>query len=176
MAIDPICGMTVDEATAPSAERDGQTFYFCCDHCRRKFLTDGQSASARHHDHHASNQPAPPKPRTESSKYFCPMCPGVEADKPGDCPVCGMALERNPAWRAAASSETVYTCPMHPEVRQQGPGDCPECGMALEPTVVTSGEDEPENDSGPRVPGDSRSGASPKRNHGTPMQRAPGEL
>ena len=21
------------------------------------------------------------------------MCPGVESDKPGDCPMCGMALE-----------------------------------------------------------------------------------
>ena len=30
-----------------------------------------------------------------SAAYFCPMCPGVEADKPGDCPICGMALERN---------------------------------------------------------------------------------
>ena len=36
---DPICGMTVDEATAPHAERDGKTFYFCCDHCRQKFLS-----------------------------------------------------------------------------------------------------------------------------------------
>jgi Cu+-exporting ATPase len=32
MAIDPICGMTVDEASALCAERDGQTFYFCSDH------------------------------------------------------------------------------------------------------------------------------------------------
>jgi Cu+-exporting ATPase len=30
------------------------------------------------------------------AKYFCPMCPGVESQKPGDCPKCGMALERNP--------------------------------------------------------------------------------
>src|SRR4051812_9342553 len=29
--------------------------------------------------------------------YFCPMCEGVEADGPGACPKCGMALERNPA-------------------------------------------------------------------------------
>ena len=35
---DPICGMTVDEATALHAERDGKTFYFCSDHCRQKFL------------------------------------------------------------------------------------------------------------------------------------------
>jgi len=36
---DPICGMTVDEATALHAERDGKTFFFCSDHCRKKFLS-----------------------------------------------------------------------------------------------------------------------------------------
>ena len=36
---DPICGMTVDEATALHAERDGKTFYFCSDHRRQKFLS-----------------------------------------------------------------------------------------------------------------------------------------
>ncbi len=36
---DPVCGMTVDEATALQAERDGKTFYFCSDHCRKKFLS-----------------------------------------------------------------------------------------------------------------------------------------
>ncbi|MEO5926462.1 MAG: YHS domain-containing protein [Bryobacteraceae bacterium] len=35
---DPICGMTVDEATAIRAERDGKTSYFCSDGCRQKFL------------------------------------------------------------------------------------------------------------------------------------------
>ena len=36
---DPICGMTVDPATAIHAERDGKTFYFCSEHCREKFLS-----------------------------------------------------------------------------------------------------------------------------------------
>lgn len=36
---DPICGMTVDPATALHAERDGKTFYFCGDHCLQKFLS-----------------------------------------------------------------------------------------------------------------------------------------
>ena len=36
---DPICGMTVDEATALRAERNGKTFYFCGNHCRETFLT-----------------------------------------------------------------------------------------------------------------------------------------
>ena len=39
MTKDPICGMTVDEATALHAERDGKMFYFCSDHCRQKFLS-----------------------------------------------------------------------------------------------------------------------------------------
>ncbi len=31
--------------------------------------------------------------RAGTARYLCPMCPGVEAEKPGDCPKCGMALE-----------------------------------------------------------------------------------
>jgi Cu+-exporting ATPase len=38
-ATDPICGMTVDTATALHAELDGKTFYFCGEHCRTKFLS-----------------------------------------------------------------------------------------------------------------------------------------
>lgn len=41
---DPICGMTVDEATAIHADRDGKTFYFCGEGCRRKFLATPDGA------------------------------------------------------------------------------------------------------------------------------------
>jgi Cu+-exporting ATPase len=44
---DPICGMTVDEATAIHAERDGKTFYFCGEHCRQKFLSSPAEAKAK---------------------------------------------------------------------------------------------------------------------------------
>ena len=70
------------------------------------------------------------------------MCPGVESDKPGDCPKCGMALERNPAW--VGSGKTIYTCPMHPEVQQDHPGDCPKCGMPLEPMNAGTEEEDDE--------------------------------
>ena len=59
--------------------------------------TEVTHACHLHHDH-AHHGHAEVKP-SAAAKYFCPMCPGVESDKPGDCPVCGMALERNPAWR-----------------------------------------------------------------------------
>jgi YHS domain-containing protein len=44
MAIDPVCGMTVDESTAISEEFDGETFYFCCEECRDQFLLDSEPA------------------------------------------------------------------------------------------------------------------------------------
>lgn len=38
-AVDPICGMTVAVTDdTPSAERDGETYYFCCEGCQRAFL------------------------------------------------------------------------------------------------------------------------------------------
>ena len=149
MAKDPICGMTVDESSPLRAERDGQTFYFCSEHCRKEFLAQARPASSTggsgdccggkeaHAPHdHSHHEHAAVKP-SAAAKYFCPMCPGVESDKPGDCPKCGMALERNPAWVAPATGQTIYTCPMHPEVQQDHPGDCPKCGMALELKTVT---------------------------------------
>lgn len=36
---DPICGMTVNVATALHTERDGKMFYFCDDYCLQKFLS-----------------------------------------------------------------------------------------------------------------------------------------
>ncbi|MDI3299247.1 MAG: YHS domain-containing protein [Bacillota bacterium] len=38
MAKDPVCGMEVDEATAPAkAEYEGKTYYFCAPGCKRAF-------------------------------------------------------------------------------------------------------------------------------------------
>ncbi|HMP89700.1 MAG TPA: heavy metal translocating P-type ATPase [Kiritimatiellia bacterium] len=84
MTKDPICGMTVDESTALHADRDGQTFYFCSDHCRKKFLHNTQPADAT-----AKHEEKPPG----KVIYTCPMHPEVQQDHPGNCPKCGMALE-----------------------------------------------------------------------------------
>lgn len=98
-------------------------------------LNNSHSCCSSHSDHgHVHSNRAP----RAASRYFCPMCPGVESDQPGNCPMCGMALERNPAFVEA----TVYTCPMHPEVRADAPGDCPQCGMALEPLTASASEPE----------------------------------
>ena len=83
--IDPICGMKVAQPPKISCQYQGKTYGFCCEHCKTKFLADPEKAL----------HPAPRKtaPAPAGTVYFCPMCPGVEQDHFGSCPVCGMDLE-----------------------------------------------------------------------------------
>jgi len=85
--VDPVCGMTVNPDSAKQAEHDGQFYHFCSDSCRSKFTADpeqylGKAAVA-----------GPAQPAAPGIKYTCPMHPEVIQDGPGDCPICGMALE-----------------------------------------------------------------------------------
>ena len=88
---------------------------------------------SKQHANHKSHKHQP-------GKYYCPMqCEGDKVyDKPGDCPVCGMDLVKEPS----QYHTTQYTCPMHPEVIQDGPGSCPKCGMDLVPKEPTDSEEE----------------------------------
>ncbi|HEY1780087.1 MAG TPA: heavy metal translocating P-type ATPase [Roseiarcus sp.] len=108
LAKDPVCGMSVDPATAKhKAEHGGETFFFCSAGCRGKFVaeparflaqpTHAPAGASHGHAHHAP-----------------------EASSP-----------------RAAPAGAVYTCPMHPQIRQDHPGSCPICGMALEPEIAT---------------------------------------
>ena len=131
---DPICGMTVDPASAKHrVEHAGSTYHFCCAGCADKFRRDPGSALEK--------QATKPSPAPKAAgKYVCPMCPGVESAVPAACPKCGMALE--PA--APPQKKLQYTCPMHPEIVRDEPGACPKCGMALEPMAAPAEERNPE--------------------------------
>ncbi len=146
MAIDPICGMTVSETTDLQCVVAGTTHYFCSDHCRRKFLSTAEKKTSSSRENSCCHHQQEPTEiaAKHSEEYFCPMCRGMESDKPGQCPKCGMALER--ARPAAVKGTVIYTCPMHPEVEDSQPGACPICGMALEPKTLQSQaeEDDPE--------------------------------
>ena len=65
-------------------------------------------------------------------EYYCPMhCEGDKTyDKPGNCPVCGMNLEKA---HSVSNKKKQYTCPMHSEIIRDAPGSCPICGMDLVP-------------------------------------------
>ncbi|MGH7798299.1 MAG: heavy metal translocating P-type ATPase [Candidatus Binatia bacterium] len=145
--VDPVCGMNVDPTRAAGKhEHNGQTYYFCSQHCLAKFKEDpekvlAQQQHGQHSGHahaHGHAQPAAQSTKTTTlavGAYVCPMDPEVREPKPGACPKCGMALE--PAAPSAPLTKTEYVCPMHPEIVRPEPGSCPICGMALEPRAVT---------------------------------------
>src|SRR3954465_1006914 len=89
MAIDPVCGMTVDDSSPLRHVHAGVTYLFCNPGCLKKFQADpGRYLSAG---------AAPEAPAGAISDpdaiYTCPMHPEVRQKGPGACPFCGMALE-----------------------------------------------------------------------------------
>src|ERR1700682_6035063 len=149
---DPVCGMQVDPAKAAGhSHYQGLTFSFCSLGCRKKF--DLNPAQYMQSDTELpllqpKSVAVPPAAGATkvaaSGKYTCPMHPEVQADKPGSCPKCGMALE--PVDLSATTERVEYTCPMHPQIVRDQPGSCPICGMALEPRNVTANASNPELD------------------------------
>lgn len=84
-AKDPVCGMSVDPKNAKggSSVYKDQTYYFCNPKCKTKFDADPQNYLS-------------PKPVTKNLKdveFTCPMHPEIRQMGPGNCPICGMALE-----------------------------------------------------------------------------------
>lgn len=115
--------MQIAEATALSAERGGQMFYFCSEHCRKKFLESPEQA---------------PEAASAGDDHSC--CHGSQGDH-----AMGAHAEHPAPGSSSSDPAAIYTCPMHPEVEQVGPGSCPICGMDLEPKVITA--DTAEDDS-----------------------------
>jgi Cu+-exporting ATPase len=87
LELDPVCGMTVDPATAKHrSEHGGRTYYFCAAGCKAKFEADP--------GRFLKGAPAPPPPPVPAAaEWTCPMHPEVIRTGPGPCPICGMALE-----------------------------------------------------------------------------------
>ena len=84
-AIDPVCGMRVDPATARHrATYQGKDYFFCSGRCRERFEAEPEKFL----------QPKPAEPAAPAGTiYTCPMHPEVRQVGPGSCPICGMALE-----------------------------------------------------------------------------------
>ncbi|HVU52759.1 MAG TPA: HAD-IC family P-type ATPase, partial [Polyangia bacterium] len=92
LAKDPVCGMMVPADGPLRATFEGEDHVFCCDGCRRRFVAGPRAFLA----------PRPVTAPERASSWTCPMHPEIVRDAPGDCPLCGMALEP----RAGASAES----------------------------------------------------------------------
>jgi Cu+-exporting ATPase len=83
---DPVCGMMVPADAPLRAAFEGKDYVFCCAGCRDRFVASPRAFLA----------PRPavaPPPASAASSWTCPMHPEVVRDRPGSCPICGMALE-----------------------------------------------------------------------------------
>jgi P-type Cu+ transporter len=92
--MDPVCGMAVRPTAATSrAEHNGRLYYFCCNGCKMKFLADPAQFTnpTTKPARNVRNELSVPVAR--GTIYTCPMHPKIRRDDPGDCPICGMALE-----------------------------------------------------------------------------------
>nr|WP_293856007.1 heavy metal translocating P-type ATPase [Sphingomonas sp. SCN 67-18] len=86
MAIDPVCGMTVDPAKTPHhASHHGRAVHFCGAGCRTRYLADP--------DRYDEGTPRPQPEAAPDAIWTCPMHPEIRQPGYGSCPICGMALE-----------------------------------------------------------------------------------
>ena len=86
-ATDPVCGMSVVPNDTRSATYEGQKYYFCSDSCKAKFVANPSNYVKQ-------ARGAPQTPATPAGTiYTCPMHPQIRRNAPGNCPICGMALE-----------------------------------------------------------------------------------
>jgi Cu+-exporting ATPase len=92
--------MTVDPLTSKQRfDYRGETFHFCSAQCRERF-----AAKPEKYTRHA--RPAPALATPPGAVWTCPMHPEIRQDHPGNCPICGMALEPvAPSAEAAPNAE-----------------------------------------------------------------------
>ncbi len=155
--IDPVCGMTVDPATAAGRyEYQGKTYYFCALSCLARFRAHPEEVLSKkkplpmmQSTEHAEIDPVcgmTVQPTTAAGSYeyrgeryyFCATrC----LEKFRDDPEYYLLPpdQRVPKPVAVPAGGVVeYVCPMDPEVLETQPGACRICGMALEPKVVSA--------------------------------------
>jgi len=85
---DPVCGMIVDAAKAKHrAEHAGDSFFFCSAKCREKFVAEPERYVV------GPQGRSPTAAAAGELLWTCPMHPQIVRKEPGNCPICGMALE-----------------------------------------------------------------------------------
>ncbi|HEU4364158.1 MAG TPA: heavy metal translocating P-type ATPase [Candidatus Krumholzibacteria bacterium] len=102
MKKDPVCGMTVKDDGPHQFTHESVDYRFCSAGCREKFARDPAAYLGRdaHGEGHAGHTMEPTAatgarqtPPALNGEWTCPMHAEVVRDKPGSCPICGMALE-----------------------------------------------------------------------------------
>jgi len=96
IVVDPVCGMKVDPATsAHRYELGGTPYHFCSARCLEKFRANPDQflnpSAGGPAANHVAMESLPEA--AQDTIWTCPMHPEIRRDGPGQCPICGMALE-----------------------------------------------------------------------------------
>jgi Cu+-exporting ATPase len=149
--VDLVCGMSTDDTGAyQQHEYNGETYYFCSDHCLTRFKANPADFIKTAEDNTDKDAYVPPL------TFQDPIC-GMTTDDPDAYQQhehdgktyyfcsdhCLTKFKTDPEGFISGKKQKVtyeepvtgrqYTCPMDPEIVQDHPGSCPKCGMALEP-------------------------------------------
>jgi len=103
MAIDPVCGMTVDEKSAAhTAVHAGKTWYFCSAHCQHEFEADpGRYAKP--------DEAAPADAHAHRRDVNSGVAAAGTGGKAKD-PVCGMVVDKATALKTERAGRSYYFC------------------------------------------------------------------
>jgi Cu+-exporting ATPase len=83
---DPVCGMRVAASPDRTVAYSGMAYHFCSAGCMAKFRANPPK--------YLAPKPAEPAQAAPAGAiYTCPMHPEIRRPAPGNCPICGMALE-----------------------------------------------------------------------------------
>jgi P-type Cu+ transporter len=130
MAVDPVCGMTVNpDRAAGTVDHDGTTYYFCSKSCVARFQADPKKYLAGTREPMHAPQVVTLgglRKGTASPQPLAPTSVAAPGPDPGTVPGTDPGTVPGTDW----------VCPMDPEVVSDRPGPCPKCGMALEPRVA----------------------------------------
>lgn len=93
-ARDPVCGMEVHSRSHKHQLGDA-TYYFCSARCLEKFRADPDRYLNPRAEDQAVSSPlvGALAQASEGTIWTCPMHLEIRRDGPGQCPICGMALE-----------------------------------------------------------------------------------
>jgi Cu+-exporting ATPase len=105
MAIDPVCGMNVEEKSAAgNAVHSGTTYYFCSPKCQHEFEANpakyaGISKVAHTHDHAQHRDHGMAEAKTSAA-----------AGEKAKDPICGMMVEKSTALKTERGGRAYYFC------------------------------------------------------------------
>lgn len=115
MVVCPVSGKEIKKSEAKATyEHEGKMYYFCCEGCKEKFIKDPEKYLQ--------------KKEEMKEVYTCPMHTDVKSDKPGECPQCGMKLEKKmmPAEHMHGKAEEHEK---QMQMEKEGKPCCAEMGM-----------------------------------------------